>query len=88
MLDNPAFHDEDDVFGDVGGQVGDALQIPDDDEKMVQPRYPARLLDHASQNPLNILIVQQVHFHIPLTHLDGQLGVLVHEGQWPPELKS
>ncbi|MFZ0053072.1 MAG: hypothetical protein WAK96_14950 [Desulfobaccales bacterium] len=42
MLDNPAFHDEDDVFGDVGGQVGDALQIPDDDEKMVQPRYPAR----------------------------------------------
>lgn len=36
MLDHPALDDKHDVFRDVGGQVGDAFQIPDYDDEVMQ----------------------------------------------------
>ena len=46
----------------------------------MQPGYPAGLVDHGLQDLLGVFVVQEVHLHIPLTHLHGELGVLVDEG--------
>jgi len=80
MFDDAAFHDEDDILGDVGGQIRNAFQVPEDNDEVMQSSHPAGFGDHGVQNFLGVLVVQKVHFHIPLTHLDGQPRVLLDKG--------
>ncbi len=49
MPDVAAFDVVDDIFGDVGGMVGDALEIARYEQQVKGPRDRLRILDHEGE---------------------------------------
>jgi len=80
MADVDTTYQEDDVLGDIGGVIGDALEVPRHEHEVDSSRDDRRILLHDLQQLGIDFIPQGVHFIISGEHLGGQFGVTLHEG--------
>src|SRR5438105_2345940 len=80
MADNDALHEVHDVFGNVGGVVGDALQVAGGGEQRQAGLYVVRRLAHRVEQLGDDLHVVPVYLVIEATDAAGLAGVEVDEG--------
>ena len=72
--------DEDDVFGDVGGVVADALEVPGDENEIDAGFDGARIAEHVGEQFADDLTLQRIELIVALEHLLGGADIADHEG--------
>ena len=68
-------HQEDHVLGDVGGVVGDALQVAADQDQRQRPLDRAGVRHHVGEQHAEDLVLELVHLVVAPQHVARQRGV-------------
>ncbi len=77
MADFEAANPEQDIFGDVGGVVGDAFEMAGGEDVVEIGSGERRIRGHAREQRFENLVTILVHDIIAFEHLGGQIHVLV-----------
>ena len=76
VADVGAGHHIDDVLGDIGGMVGDALEIFRDEDKFESGENDRRIFHHVSEQFAKHLVAQTIDIVVAREHAFGQ-GLIV-----------
>ena len=80
VLDRLAFDQEDHVLPDVGGQVGDPLQVAADEEELHAGADGVRIFHHVGQQDAEHRAVQRIDLVVAEADLAAGRGVAPDEG--------
>jgi hypothetical protein len=80
VLDALAFHQEDHVFGDVGGEVGHALEVAAHQDQLHGGPDRMGVLRHVGEQDAEGGPVQRVHLIVPPADVAAERRVAAHEG--------
>ena len=79
MLNHPALEHENGVFCDIGGEVGDALEVFGDPEDIDAAADDGRVFSHEGNKLPQNLVTQVVDDAVAAADLHGKLRVFVDE---------